>query len=401
MRRRLTERVVQKLKVPEVGYKITWDEQLAGFGVQVSCQGGRAFVIQYTLFGRERRYTIGRWPIWTAEAAREKALDLKRGLLQGEDPHDVRNSNRQAKRFADLSVEYLKHGQTYKRASSLYNERQMLEGILLPRWGQLQLKAISRRDVEQLHAELQATPYKANRVLAMLSTMFNLGQNWGWCEANPVKGVKRYHEEPREVWLQTEELAQLHQALDDYEDQSAANALRLIILTGARKSEVLRADWTMFDLVRGVWTKPSHHTKQKKVEHVPLSREAVKVLQKMRPRKEGPLFPGKKREKSRVSLRRPWAQVCRVAGLTQAVTVKGRRRTTTRHKPRVRVHDLRHTFASYLVSDGVGLRVVGKLLGHSQAQTTERYAHVLDEPLRAATNRFGKLTRAPRRKGRK
>jgi integrase len=167
-------------------------------------------------------------------------------------------------------------------------------------------------------------------------------------------------------------------------------------MTGARKGEVLQAEWPAFDLVRGIWTKPSHHTKQKKIEHVPLSVDALKLLRRMRPKKAGPLFPGK-RQGARVSLRRPWVQVCKAAGLTKAVTVKGKQRTITRHKPILRLHDLRHTYASHLVNSGVSLPVVGKLLGHTQPQTTARYAHLADESLRKATNRFAEILKASRK----
>jgi integrase len=398
MRKRITTRLVERLQPPEVGSQIVWDGQVPGFGARVTGRGVKAFVLQYTLHGRERSSTIGRYPEWSVEDAREKALVWRRAISEGHDPLEERRAAREELTFRELAKEYLGHPQTYKRASSQRNERYLLSGILLPRLGTFQVKAIGRRDVEALHASLQATPYQANRVLALLSYMFNKAIDWGWVTMNPVKGTQRYHEDKREVWLDAEQLQRLDQAFDDYADQRAANALRLLVLTGSRKSEVLSADWTMFDLVRGVWTKPSHHTKQRKVEHVPLSQAALRLLKKMKPRKEGPLFPGRRKGKTRVSLRRPWAQVCKAAGLTKSVAVQGKRRTITRHQPTLRMHDLRHTFASHLVSDGVGLQVVGRLLGHTNPQTTNRYAHVADEALRAATNRFEEIVQAPTRK---
>lgn len=390
MRKRITTRLVERLQPPEVGSTIVWDGQVPGFGARVTAGGIKAFLLQYTLHGRERSSTIGRYPEWPVEDARQRALVWRRAVSEGKDPTEERKADRT---LLDLSREFIKHGQTYKRASSIKNERYLLDGIVLPRLGTFQLKAVGRKDVEQLHAQLQATPYQANRVLAMLSKMFNLGKTWGWCQGdNPVKGVPRYHEEKREAWLEQQQMERLERALDSYEDQEAANALRLLILTGARKSEALQAEWPQFDFARGIWIKPSHHTKQKKVEHVALSQAALQLLKKMKPKKAGPLFPGR-RSGTRVSLRRPWRQICKAAGLTEAVTVKGKRRTITRHKPKVRVHDLRHNYASWLVSDGVGLPVVGRLLGHTQAQTTMRYAHVFDEAQRKATNRFSELTR--------
>jgi integrase len=150
-----------------------------------------------------------------------------------------------------------------------------------------------------------------------------------------------------------------------------------------------------------VWTKPARSTKQKKIEHIPLSPAALKLLESMRTTgATGPLFPGLKgRGKGgkltggdkRVSLRRPWVQVCRAAGLVEVVTGKGKRRAIARYKPTLRIHDLRHNFASHLASKGVSLQIVGKLLGHSQIATTMRYSHLQDAALRDATGIFGAI----------
>ena len=179
--------------------------------------------------------------------------------------------------------------------------------------------------------------------------------------------------------MTAEEIGRFSDALDSYVDQNAANAPRLLLLTGAREGEVLKAEWNQFNLGRGTWTKPSHHTKQKKIEHVPLSRPAIDLLTQMNSKSStGPLFPGPNGD-SRVALRRPWVQVCKAAGLAELVQVKGKKRIITRYKPTLRIHDLRHTYASHLVSVGTSLHIVGKLLGHTQPQTTARYAHVADE----------------------
>jgi integrase len=153
------------------------------------------------------------------------------------------------------------------------------------------------------------------------------------------------------------------------EAQRAVNAIRLIMVTGARKGEVLLATWDQFDLDRGVWTKPSHNTKQQRVEHVPLNDQAVAFLRSL-PREGEYLFPGRMGGHL-ADLKFPWGSVCEGALLQD-----------------VRIHDLRHTYASHLVSRGVSLPMVGKLLGHTQPQTTARYAHIADNPLREAANLF-------------
>ncbi len=149
-----------------------------------------------------------------------------------------------------------------------------------------------------------------------------------------------------------------------------------------------------------MWTKPSHHTKQKKQEHVPLSAPTLRLLESMVPANPtGPLFIGLDGKSRRVSLKRPWIQACKAAGLAEEYTIKGKRRPLKRYRPTLRIHDMRHNFISHLVSNGVSLQVVGKLVGHTQASTTMRYAHLQDAPLREATNQFGDIfTQKPKAK---
>jgi hypothetical protein len=187
MRKRITTRLVERLQPPEVGSRIVWDGQVPGFGARVTGQGVKAFVLQYTLHGRERSSTIGRYPEWSVEDARERALTWRRAISEGHDPLEERRATRSDRTLREVAAEYLRYGQTYKRASSLRNERHLLNGLVLPRLGQHQLKAVGKRDIEQLHSQLQATPYQANRVLAMLNKMFNLAMDWGLRSDNPVR----------------------------------------------------------------------------------------------------------------------------------------------------------------------------------------------------------------------
>lgn len=220
---------------------------------------------------------------------------------------------------------------------------------------------------------IKGTPYTANRACALLSKMFNLATQWGWCTDNPVKGLKKYQEQKRNRWLDDEEVQRLLFVLDDYHNQSVANAIRLLLLTGSRRNEVLHATWDQFDLIKGVWTKPAHTTKQNKMEHLPLSSQVIGLLQAME--KEATmkyLFPGNVPGEPLKDIKKGWKTIRNKAGL-----------------PDVRLHDLRHTHASHLVSSGLSLSIVGKLLGHTQASTTQRYAHLADAPLRQAAELFG------------
>lgn len=389
---RIVEKSIKKMTAPESGNRIEWDSEIPGFGIRITAAGVISFVLDYRIFGRQRRYTIGRYPELTVAAARLKAGELKFAIRDGHDPMEERNQSRIEPTLGDLAEEYLeRHAIPNKRPSSLRDDRQMIKNVIGPKLGKFRLKAVGRVDVEMLHLSLKATPYSANRVLSLLSKMFNLAIEWKWTTDNPTRGVQRFQEGRRERWLTTEEIQRFREALDSYSDQNAANALRLLMLTGSREGEVLKAAWEQFDFQRGVWTKPSHTTKQNRVEHIPLSGPALKLLKSMMPSAGiGPLFPGAKGG-ARVSLRRPWLQACKVSGLVVEEIVIGKRGPKTRYRPTVRIHDLRHSYASHLVSNGVSLQIVGKLLGHTQASTTMRYAHLQDETLRDATNRFGEI----------
>src|SRR5271165_727400 len=400
MAERITQRTIKKLTPPAIDNQIVYDAEIPGFGVRITRAGAVSFILNYRVHGRERRITIGKHPEWTATAARERALDLRRGIRNGHDPLEAREQDRDQPTLNELATEYIdKHASVHKAPSSLRNDHQMLSGLILPRLGSLRVSAVAKRDIEALHASLKGTPYRANRVRSLLSKMFSLAVEWKWRADNPVRGIPKFHEDLREFWLSVEQMHEFLKALDSYPDQNTADSLRLLLVTGGREQEVLSADWTQFDLARGRWTKPSHATKEKRIEHVPLSEEALALLRRINEEStgRGPLFPGK--AGARKTIRRTWVQVCRAAGLAEPYTFQGKRCVITRYRPVLRIHDIRHNFASYLVSSGVSLSKVGKLLGHTRPETTQRYAHLQDKALRDATNVFGRIFKAAGKTG--
>lgn len=364
---------------------VRWDEKVPGLGVRIYPSGRKAFVLSYRAHGAKRLLTLGDYGTLTLETARKRAQQERAHILDGHDPVQQRRQTNAAPTVADLGNDYLdRHARPHKRASSVADDVDMLSQKVLPALGTKKVATVSRRDIESLHQSLKGTPYRANRVLALLSKMFSLAIHWGWRPDNPVIGIPRFPEEKRERWLNEEELANLLKVLSTHSNQRAANAVRLLVLTGSRRSEVLGATWEQFDLDRGVWTKPSHQTKQNKTEHVPLNDAARQLLAAMRLADPAGayLFPGDRAGKPLQEIKNFWRTVCSEAGLSN-----------------VRVHDLRHTFASHLVSSGLSLEIVGRLLGHSQAATTKRYAHLADHPLREATNRYGAIIAGSSRQG--
>ncbi|HTX42849.1 MAG TPA: site-specific integrase [Acidobacteriaceae bacterium] len=391
---RIVESTVKGLKPSPEGNRVIWDSALRGFGVRVTPAGVVSFILNYRIHGRQRRITIGGFPELSAAAARDEASDLRNQIRKGHDPLEEREKDRNEPTMHALIDDYLQSDLFLQRRSHTQREyRRMIEKIIRKKLGSRRLKAINARDIQQLRVSLAETPYQANRVLALLSRMFTYAIKEKWISENPAKDTERCEEKKREACLTVDQIKAFRTALDGYKDQNAANALRLLLLTGARSGETLKAKWEEFDLDRGTWTKPSHHTKQKKTEHVPLSAPALELLRRMRGKNaSGPLFPGKGEDgNSRVTLRRVWLQVCKNAGLATETTKKGKRRTIKKYSPTVRIHDLRHTYASHLVSAGVSLQIVGGLLGHTQPQTTMRYAHLQDDSLRNATNQYARV----------
>jgi integrase len=398
----ITQKSVEAAKPPADGYYILFDDKLEGFGVRVTAAGTKSFIYNYRVGEhgeQKRRFTIGRFPAWTADAARDKVRkELCPSILKGADPVHEKQALRTEPTLSDLAADYIEqHAKVKKREKSVYEDKRMLNNIVLPKVGKLRVSAVTRRNVESLHNSLRKTPYQANRVLALMSKMFTFAMDGELRTDNPAKGIERFHEDKRETWFSREQLQAFALALDKYPEQDAADALRLLIVTGARPSEVMGAAWPMFDLARGIWNKPSHHVKEKKPEHMPLNPTAVMILRRMAKHKTGfHLFPGRDPGKARTTLRNAWKQVCKEAGFAEKSFVMGRRKKPLpRWKPNVRVYDLRHTFASHLISRNWSLQLVGKLLGHTQAATTERYAHVADAALRNVTNDFDGVLALP------
>jgi integrase len=384
-KQKLTKSLVERFSPADADY-VVWDAELPGFGVRVKPSGVKSYVIQYRnrKTGTSRRKTIGQHgPLLTFHRARERARIILADALKGNDPIADDRAIRSAPTMKELAADYLEyHALPKKRARSVANDRCMIDGIILPRLGSKKVNAVQSRDIHALHVAMKDTPYQANRTLALTSKMFSLAIKWGWRSDNPVKGIERFHEERRERWLSDDELARLLSALSEHPNQRAANAVRFQLLTGARMGEVLSACWSDVDLTRGVWIKPSHHTKQKRTQHLPLSAPAWALLAEMRERAgagEQYLFPGNAPDKPLQGIKKFWRNVTEQAGLED-----------------YRLHDNRHTHASHLVSSGLSLEIVGRLLGHTNPLTTKRYAHLADDPLRAAAERFGSKMEALR-----
>jgi integrase len=262
-----------------------------------------------------------------------------------------------------------------KRASTAADYRSMLKTHILPALGKRKVALVEFSDVDALHRHVTAHggPYRANRVIAVLSKMMSLAEQWKWRTGNPVRGIERNDEQKRVRYLTHAELDRLLKALDKHDDQDAADIFRLLLMTGARRGEVLAARWSDFNLRKGVWTKPGATTKTK-IDHVLPLNESAQQLLSARAQTSEFVFPGRHGVGHRIDVKGNWKRICKAAKLSG-----------------LRIHDLRHSHASILANAGVSLHTIGNLLGHTQAQTTLRYSHLIDAHLREASEKVGAI----------
>jgi integrase len=375
MRGKITKRSVDALKPAAGGVEaVLWDNELRGFGVRVQRGGRKSYVLQYRAgTGRGaplRKLTIGRHGSpWTAAAARGEAKRLLGIVESGVDPAADKIARQRAPTMAEIAERFLaEHAEAKRKASTALEYRRLLDKIILPTLGKRKVADVTRADVTKLHHANRAAPYQANRVLAVLSKIFNLAEHWGLRPdgSNPCRHVEKFSERKRERMLSPAELARLGDAIAGYKGSPyAVAAVKLLVFTGARLGEVLGLRWEWIDFERAEARLPDSKTGAKTL-HLPPP--ALAVLAEL-PRLHGNphVIAGAKEREAMVNLEKPWRAIRQVAGLDD-----------------VRLHDLRHAFASVAASSGMGLPIIGKILGHSQPTTTARYAHLASDPVKAA-----------------
>ena len=390
---KLTQRTAEAAKPEARRYHMT-DTELPGFRLHVLPSGKKAWYLAYRLGGgrgaAQREPKIGDFPAIKAETARRMAQEMFADVRKGGDPAAERKARREAPRMGDLFDRYLEdHARPHKKASSLANDVRLIEKRLRPAFGRTKVAEIARPEIAAFHKRLADTPYEANRALALLSKMFNLAEVWDMRPdgSNPCRHVRKYAETQRKRFLSSAELARLGEALrlaerDGFLDlparegvrdkatrapvsAEAVAAIRLLVLTGARKSEILTLRWAWIDFAGRRAHLPDSKTGDKSIV---LSPPALAVLADLARSDDNPhVIRGAKPGAHLVNLKDPWLAVREAAGLDD-----------------VRIHDLRHSYASVGAAGGASLPIIGALLGHTQAQTTQRYAHLSDDPLQAA-----------------
>lgn len=382
----LTKRRVDALRPEHARDVYAWDDELPGFGVRVKPSGVKKYFVQYrNTAGRSRRVTIGRHGALAPDQARKLARAHFGSVAWGEDPAQAAMERRLGATMSELCDRFLReHAEPKKRPSSVYTDRRIIEKHIKPTLGALRVEDVRRVDVGNLHHSLRSTPTQANRVVTVLSKMFNLAERWGLRAdyTNPCRHLERFREVARQRFMSAAELAKLGDALaflerEQIEPPEAIAAIRLLILTGARRSEILCLKWPYVDFERRLLRLPDSKTGAKTI---PLNAPALEVLSKLKRRSEWVLPTAE--GSTPVSLSKPWGRIREQAAL-----------------PDLRVHDLRHSFASVLATEGTSLLVIGRILGHKVPATTARYAHLSDDPVRAAAELAGQRIAAAMMRG--
>lgn len=404
---RLTKRRIESLAAPPNCDYFVWDDELRGFGVRVTEHAGtvrRAYVVGYRPPGRRtfRRHTLGAHGTLTLDEARRLARRLLADVLDGEDPAEERRRLRGRRTLSQLGEAYLRDVALRAKPTTAREYARLWKTAVVPTLGAHPVADVTRSDVTRLHRQLHATPYQANRVLALLGAFFRYAEGEGARPpgSSPTRGVRRFPESNRERFLTPAEVAQLGEALATAEatglppaptrrrplgtrrpkrtsvpgtalrpaNPFSVAALRLLLLTGCREREILTLRWDAVDLERGFLrladTKTGRSVR-------PLGAAAAELLDAL-PRVAGSpfVFPGARDGKPLQDVSRLWYAVRLAAGL-----------------PDVRLHDLRHSFAAVSASGGDSLLVTRALLGHRHVATTQRYAHLADDPVKAAADR--------------
>lgn len=366
----ITERTIAGI---DKGDKV-WDSKVSGFYAHANKDGSVTFGLRKRCNGIDRSIKIGRHPEWGVAEARAQAMEYAVQMDKGVDPLLERRQRCNAPTFSHAWDDlYEVRILSKKNLKAQKDERSMYLRYVNKAIGSKRLADITMEDIQKIHDFITARrkPVRANRVLQVLRCVFNRAIDAGWMAANPARGVKRNPESPRERYLTGEEVERLLEALANHSNQRVADIIRFLMLTGARRGETLKAEWDHFDLENGRWMKPSAHTKQKRIHTVPLSADAVDLLRRVRQRTNSRyVFPQVGNpEAPSVEVKRFWADILNAAGIKD-----------------LRIHDLRHHFATVLASSGLSLPIIGRLLGHTQQATTARYAHLMIDPLRDATS---------------
>jgi integrase len=377
---RLTETNAERAKWPVAGQRFLRDSEITGLALRVT-PGAKSWVWAGRLQARRDakgknaycRVTIGHFPDMSLAKARRLAMEIRLQVERGADPTEILNPRGNESTFEELIEAYFeRHARPHKRERSIKDDTYYLDKYVPGSWRKRSLSAIGRDDVERLKLALKRDhgPYPANHTLRLLRCMFNLARDWGLLKGdNPAARVKLFKEERHERFLSPDELKRVNDALTAESMWQWRAYFPLALLLGLRKSELLSLRWDDVDL--GLRTLKLPQTKAGRPHLLPLPSPAAAIFEGLPSRGQSEwVFSSDRIDGHIVEPSKAWQRIRERAGVSK-----------------VRIHDLRHTLASWLVAQGYNLPLIGRALNHSQTSTTERYAHLALDPVREALER--------------
>lgn len=385
---KITKKTVDASKPKDAEYFI-WDDDLAGFGLRVFPSGKKTYVVQYRQHRRTRRMAIGPHGVFTPDEARKEAKGILGEVARGGDPAEVKARAREDMTVSELCEKYLSDGCGHKKASTITTDRGRIERHVKPLLGTLLVRNVTRHDIEKFMQSVASGKTRADkktkargraivrggdgtarRTVSMLGGIFTFAsESLQLRPDNPVHGVKKSKDKKRSRFLSQAEFKQLGDALIRAENENvnpnAIAAIKLLILTGCRKSEILTLKWKYVDFENKVLRLPDSKTNEKTV---PVGKPVLEILRGInRIEKNGYVLPGATDDGPFVGLQKEWVRIRKWAEIED-----------------VRIHDLRRSFGSTAASNRESLIVIGKILGHADPKTTQIYAHLMDDPLQTA-----------------
>lgn len=370
------KRAIEQLPTPRESRATYSHKSITGLSVVVTGSGRRTFYFRYWLNGRQERERLGEFPAMTPQAALDRVGEIARVIATGQSPADKRRKDRASSTLRefwhDRFLPHLAHAGRRPRTIGQY--RDTWKNHIGPALGHKKLNQIKRRDVLEMHEESGArAPRAANLALAVLRSALNYAVDREILEANPCDRIRKHPERPKERHLSPAEIARLYQVLASEPDRDLHDVIKLALLTGARRGNLLSMRWQDINLPARLWTVPQAQTKTGKTYVISLTPEAAAILQRRAEEAEDGavhVFPGRVVGQPISNIKRGWTRVRAAAGLED-----------------VRFHDLRHTLASLMINAGASLPVVGKQLGHANNTTTSRYAHLVQDTVADAVER--------------
>ena len=370
---KLTNKKIDQL-IPDTKSYIVWDNEIRGFGVRVNLNSKKTFILKYRIgqgrSARVRKPVIGTYGVMKVDEARKIARKWLLEASEGNDPKEVDKTTILLKDFCNVYLQ--QHANIKKKLSSVIEDKRLMRLHIIPNFGNVCLKEITRAMITKHHQSMYQTPHGANRFLSLMSKMMNLAERWEYrpLNSNPCRHIERYKEEGRQIYLSMEQIEKIGHVIKQMEQTESIfvlSAIKLLLFTGRRTGEILTLKWDYIDFENSKMNLPDTKTGAKSFFFSPTVKQILLNL----PNKEGFVFKSVLKDKRVTTVRHIWKKICKLAKIEN-----------------VRVHDLRHTYASLAVQNGYSLPIISKMLGHADIKTTQRYAHLHDDPVNQAVEKI-------------